>query len=787
MKQCVFKSLTIGTIMLISINQLMAISIPNRVLGRPEKFEQSNPRSYDWEEDAKQRNFGNLTENAWIVYAISKGITVYEEPSFSSQKINTTDIQFMEDFYVADIRGDFMLLIYTGDDLNNRDLVIPDKIRNNRSVIKHSSRSDGYIGWVNIDDLLLWDICPRTKDGIFKKVAIAKDVDLMSASTAQSMPQLYNNSECKKDEENIRYLNAFEFYFLLKKNQDGNALVYSSYILSDNMKDEAYVGWIRYGEFIDWNTRVCWEPAFEGSLNDYAYTFQSEDDAYDYNMHNLRSSSKLDGKRKSAQFEPRSPVINFKTPVALLSVLANKTEGSLIDYVEMQKQLKQMENSLNKINLVFVMDATNSMKSCFTAMSNAVAEIANYRYGEGSNVRFGAVIFRNYKDKASGGLIESYPLTSDPQNMVDYLKNVKCYSVSKDPQEAMFKGLTYAADNMGLNSDESNYIILISDVSSKSPDAEGWDVRKVADKLAKKKINLVAFQARSQEDAVYQDFGSQMEDVITNTLRQLGYPYNHITYNGQSQISIYSQKNPPTKWPLRPMGYKIKNSNDKVVRESELQNMATDIIKTFIQTTQKNIGDLKGKVSSGEITTLFDQSICDELIRKQIIQKCEDLRGAIKVAGYAKRENNGRAMFTPCVYMADKELENFIRDLSTATTGSSSNRRGKLQQVIKKMVLSYTGQKFTADAIDLDFGKIMKEVEKECGYHFYQDVKTHVENPDALDDSQVEVIVRRLKNNITTLQNLQNDKSTYKEESKGRHYTRYYYILLRDMPLVEKN
>jgi hypothetical protein len=34
-----------------------------------------------------------------------------------------------------------------------------------------------YIGWVHLDDLLLWNECPQTKDGISRKIVIVKDYE----------------------------------------------------------------------------------------------------------------------------------------------------------------------------------------------------------------------------------------------------------------------------------------------------------------------------------------------------------------------------------------------------------------------------------------------------------------------------------------------------------------------------------------------------------------------------------------------------------------------------------
>lgn len=746
---------------------------PEKALGRPKCFEQNYSMSFDWEYIVSTRNFGEHTNNPWIVYACNDGICAYESPT-SNSTVLTDEIYFMEDFYVADLKGDYALLFYCDSKLGGEDgLEIPGNIARKKSSLTNRRRTDGHIGWVHLDNLLLWSIAPKTPDGIFHKITVVKDVNV--ASDFSSMPQLYKDADCTN--RTNMYINALDFYFTLKKSNTGNALVYVNYKLEGRMVGKK-VGWIKAGEYIDWNTRICWEPAFGEEINDCAYTFNSERSLIQRNMNDKASTARLTGERFSTQYEPRSPVVNYdpSNAVAFLSVLANRN-GDNDKYIEIQRQLDIMKRSLSHINVVFVMDATNSMKSCFNAMSKAVQQIAEYRYN--SNVRFGAVVYRNYDD-APNNLVESTPLTDDFNKVKSFLTSVKCFSASQKHQEAMFYGLNYAVDNMQWNAEQSNFIILISDVTSKSPDARGNTTTSVANKLVRKNINLVAFQARSQQDAVYQNFGAQVCDIINSTLRGFEYPTTKISYDEKTQIFYYN-KNYIEKWPLRPMGYKFKESDEQNINPSELTNMATNIIKDFIITTNENIEKLI-RSTSGGIGTEIDQSICDALIRKGVIESCDDLQGTVRISGYTRRLwQQGKRMFVPCVFLADKELNDLIRDLEQATKGTVVNTRGELQKVFKKLILSYTGQQLTADATT-DFKSIMESIELECGYKFDYNVKRHVVNPNQLSDSEIQQLTNRLKNSIRVLKSKQNDNTTYKEQDGNK----YYYILLEDMPLVTR-
>lgn len=773
------KNVVLSLLVVCCITQVYsAPSYPTKAYGRPMCFEQSYSESYNWEDIAKSREFihKQKSSNPWLVYACEDGMVAYENPSNSST-VCVDNIRFMEDFYVADISGDYALLFYYDSKLTG--LEIPQEIQRKKSTISHRRRSNGYIGWVEIDKLLLWNIAPRTEDGIFKKIAIVKNVN--ATVNFNSMPELFDNEACVSNSDQHQYVNAMDFYFTLKKSDNDNALVYQNYQLDSRMVG-AKVGWIKSGEYIDWNTRICWEPAFgSNGINDYAYTFATERDAKNKNMNNRVSSAHLSETRYSTQYEPRSPVVDYNpnTSTAYLSVIANKknNSGSVGDVMQ---QIDILEKSISNINIVFVMDATNSMKSCFVAMSNAVKQISNYNYANSdkTTVKFGAVVYRNYKD-APNGLVEKIKLVDNSNNYTEissFLSNVKCYSASSHPQEAMFYGLNYAIDNMAWNEDQSNFIILISDVTSKNPDERGFTTNSIANKLAQKGINLVAFQARSQKDTEYQNFGAQVCDIIEKELQQLGYPRN-VEYDKRLQIYYYN-RDYTGKWPMRPMGYKKKLSSEQNINATELTDMATSIIKEFILTTQDNINILRRRIGSG---TQVDQSICDALIERGIIRTCDDLKGIIRLSGYAQPTwSIEKRMFVPCVFLADKELDLLIRELESATRGTSGDRRGLLQKVFKKLILSYTGQKLTESSLDNDLSGIIESIEYECGCEFHSKVKQHIENPNQLSDSEIQRLVNQLNTAISHLRELQNKPETYKLQDGKK----YYYILLKDMPLV---
>ena len=73
-------------------------------------------------------------------------------------------------------------------------------------------------------------------------------------------------------------------------------------------------------------------------------------------------------------------------------------------------------------------------------------------------------------------------------------------------------------------------------------------------------------------------------------------------------------------------------------------------------------------------------------------------------------------------------------------------------------------------------------IEDECGYSFDDNVKDLIINPSDLRKSDVEYIVNELNVAIQELESVQEDSHSYLMQNNHR----YYYILLSQMPFVEK-
>jgi Mg-chelatase subunit ChlD len=755
----------------------LAYDFPKEAKGKPQKFDDVTG-SESWEADARNGNWGNFTQKPWLVYVVNEGAAAYNESRSSSGIFMTLD--YLDDFYVADLQNGYALLFYSNVGLKN--LTIPESCRK-WSTKNNGTLEDGFVGWVRIDDLLLWSICPRTKDGVFKKIAVVKNFEKINGEDGvKKIPKLYWDAYCTIEKMSIEDLS---FYFLFKENANGNAFVYKDYRIdgkNGGVEDKEMgwkmdAGWINDYDYIPWNTRVCWEVAFDdGSgteLNDEAITFKTKQAAVDLDMTKICSKSEITGNRKDPKF-PRSPILDYNQDgVASMAVIGSSNGSSVSEERRMEAMniINDLATSMSSINVVFVMDATRSMERSFGEMRDAVKKVSGYKLAQ--NINYGVVVYRNYDDEKNGDLFDFCPLTKDVKKIEDFFMSVKCKSVSPEPREAMFYGLDKAAD-MFKNPDESNFVILITDVSSMNPDGKGLTTESIAKKYAENRINLVAFQS-AWNSKYSSDFGTQVKKIIYGIYSEYdGYTSKKYEVKKDSDNGVfkYYQKD---RWPLRPMAFQI--AEDGKASSNDLQQLVVGIILDFVEKTEDNIYRLKALVGSDNIFL----SLFDGLEKKGLRES--DLKGMIKVQAYSEMYNsNGKQMFVPCLFMTDKELSELIDELRYVLKDKNNL---EMQRQCKKLVLSYSGQlsianKIINDISNSEMEKLIQSIEKECNYTFDDKVKRLISNSQALTDAEFGVLCKMLDVDISKLEKL-----------RGKFYLpqnghKYYYILLEDMPLITK-
>lgn len=767
------------------------LTLPEKAMGKPLVFMQES-RSYEWEDIAAKKNWGDLGPQFWQVYIDREGVTAYEGPS-SSSRANWKNLEFMSAYYVAKIEGDYALL-YT-EKYNQSNLQI--------------SPSAQVIGWVDLNNLLLWTSCPRTRGQVYKKAVILKDVeDLQDKEDIDQVSPYFSKSPAKMVSTGLR-ANELEFFFLFKRTSDGAALLIPESRIDgpNSLPRMKRYGWMKRSNYTNWNDRLCYEPTFDAPEIKYeAAVFREKPEARTYYQtgsisENALWHDKLPAKRWPAK-KTRFPVWevdknNTVVEIGCIGGVGGTSKNSNDDAAKFQKQIDELNDKIdvlkkkmNQINVVFVIDGTGSMKDYYQPVARAVTDAMSRDAMKGANIRFGAVIYRNYAD--GDNVIEFMQLTEDATGVARWLVSRECHSEGKTHHEAMYHGLFTAIDKMNWNKDYTNFLIHIGDAGNEEPDEKNYTVEALAKKMAIKQINYIGFQTNRLDHIAYSDFSSQVMKLTVFELKDLlGAVKSSDFVEKENRLKEYTAHINGNQHIL--MAYHFEEVGNPA-NTDQLKDLIERKITEFKDITNTELlrfqRALDGMAADADVPVDLDRAIqfenIDQFLKERGLTEDEiktwRKKGmVIKVKGFTSRTANSKEVFSSCVFMAKEELDQLITSLESLGKNTSTNRRKDLQNTLANLALSYLGQK--NDGV-LMIGEIMDAVsglKKGSGKHPLAGIRLdRLQDYDEVTDDMIDNYIKEIKKDTDVLKRRRNDSSCYYDSPNG---ARYYYILMEDMPL----
>lgn len=765
------------------------LALPSKAMGKPQTF-LNEQESWSWNDVVRQHQWGKLSAQLWCVYADREGVKAHKEPSAYS-KVEKT-MKFMDPAFVAKIDGDYALLYEEKEQQEN--LVIS----------KHAK----VIGWVSVDSLLLWTTCPRTIGQVYQKAVILKDIDAIQnkKDINETSPE-FSKSPDKMVGAGWRATDL-EFYFVYKTTP-GAALLFADSKLpemGDIAKEKK--GWMRKGLYTSWNERLCYEPNFgDDALGEYAAIFKFKPDALkykqtgDYESYNPLWVEKIKAKRWAPN-QVRFPVLEvgsqYITQVGTIGSMGDGTSVGSSQAVEeinkIKKKIDAIERKMDRVNVVFVMDGTSSMRNYYQPMAKALQDAMNQNSMRGSNMYFGAVVYRNYAD--GDRLTELKQLTQDYQSVANWLVSRECKSIGESHYEAMYYGLDYAVSNMNWSKENCNFLILVGDAANAASDAKGKTQNVVVSKMADYGINFVAFQANHLNHAAYHEFASQIQQVMIKELSQL---MGRSVKRGDFKLTnqLYQVRSNPEEWPIYSSAYRFAEI-DKSEIAAELERIVERKIVDFKDQANSQLVQLRMALEnldqvgpSDKTTTTFDSKRIEGMLEqigltRHEIELLKAANTTLKVKGFTSSNAGGKDVFVPCVFMAKAELDDLISSLKRVSQNVSTNKRQDLQDALKSLALSYVGQGKDVNNISVD--DIMDAVSgltSGTGKNVLAGVNLKdLTNPNKVTESQISDFVAQIREDVKLLEKRSKDKSCYFD---SKNHVRYYYILLEDMPMQEHN
>lgn len=140
------------------------------------------------------------------------------------------------------------------------------------------------------------------------------------------------------------------------------------------------------------------------------------------------------------------------------------------EIVQLQRKLQWLEEQVSHLEVVFVIDDTESMRPWFSVVANAVEKIVQtVKSQPGLSLKLGVTFYDDYDNSLllRRDPFECFPLTQDVETIVSLIRNRKV-SRGGDPEECVFEGIAAAITRSGFSPHATKLLIVIGDDADKS-------------------------------------------------------------------------------------------------------------------------------------------------------------------------------------------------------------------------------------------------------------------------------------------------------------------------------
>ncbi len=451
----------------------------------------------------------------WVVFSDRDNNPSYTQANESSGVKNT--LNFLDNFYVLDEDRDFLHIA---------------KGSIEGSSGKLSSVQD--FGWISKRRLIVWPKCIETKAHITQKAILLNKIDTISKSDlagANRAVIFYSNSEIDKGKK-TGDSRLFEIFYVYKTTPTSVLLGKSVEISDDIDVSSNILGWVDRKKVVFWDNRVAIEPnwyeaavrerqtkGFSPVILDKKRSAEvlkngqkvSEDHIYvDFSR---RDGSRMDG------YEWRFPVFTEFRNTEDIGILSVGAMGKIVTKVgeinpeirasALRKYEKGRDRQKN-INIVFVMDGTEGMKSHYTAVINALQQAQGKLEGTDNSIKYGAVVYRDVGAGKYSKEIKS--LSNNTEKLIEFINGINTAYSCTQKGTGLYAGIKAAVQDAGISSKHTNIIILLG----REGDAGNAQVNEneLVKMLSDNNCHLMSIQVGSGEEDTYQDFTYQSEALV---------------------------------------------------------------------------------------------------------------------------------------------------------------------------------------------------------------------------------------------------------------------------------
>lgn len=480
-------------------------------------FKEKDVLGISQSKDYGQSATGTSEPQYWNVYSDRDNNTTYIAPNSSTPY---GKLRMNEPYRIAKIQNGYALVYRER------------KATNGWPTISDAAESKG---WVPMDNLLLWTKCPTNDHGIYNKALLVFNID--KANQQKTSGLMYRNPDNLLQGQEIE--TGMKFYFIMKRHKNGLVLLSSEYELSGNTN--AMYGWVDESSYTPWNQRSCIEPNWEPDVvdelaqkNEILGISDKGNVGIEFGFGRELNDDEFDKYRLSADVL-RFPILdndsgddNTYKCTAFGTLDGSRLDEQIVNLNKANDKQREILDKLKNLNLIIVIDGTQSMEPYFKSTIEAIQQGFKYFSMEEDNYKFkvGVVIYRDYAD-GEEGLVEYLPMVDDPNSpaLSIFLNNGGGYGVKSSPadktyEEALYKGLEVALDTkkMGYGKDESNMMIVIGDCGNKDGDTQCLSQDEIVNRMKANGINLMTVQVRQQDLSAWYAFDGQAVDFLTKSI-----------------------------------------------------------------------------------------------------------------------------------------------------------------------------------------------------------------------------------------------------------------------------
>lgn len=778
--------------------------LPSRAVGKPEA-------AYTPYYGVKIGRTNEMREAYWTVYSDRDDNKTYTKPGGSTV---FKTLSFLERFTVAEVEDNY-LHIYKDSKSSNWPII-------NAGAVDY--------GWISMDNLLMWQHCyqePIThidnKAMVLNTFEGTTNVSLDDqALTYMKDPQLTIRSGNKA--------RLFEILFVYKRTSDAVLLGMDAALSGNEIDISSNIrGWVPLESVTFWDTRITLEPNWETdaarerrSSNVLPAVFLDARAAMDY-----RSNVPVDKKYVIWENDPgarrnigqwrRFPIIDSsniskKTGIYRVGAMGKirTSSGEIMDgerMAEIRAAIDALEAKARKINVVFVVDGTESMGRFYAPIARGIEKSVNNLRQEDTQNRFsfGAVIYRDFAEQEN--LIQVKPLTENHREVTEFFNSASTdFSKDNDMPEAVYYGLKTALNQVGLKRGESNFVILIGDCGTHDrTDPTQVPFEEVVNLISQYECSLISYQVNNGHHPTYQEFIDQSRRLIHKSATAIRDIREEKKMKWVSENSNFDEplffSTGPNRYSLNPQevvgSYLFPGIGQSLPYEI-LEKEIVDKIDEFDTRISQLLSKAKG-IIRGAGTTDYDAGETDEYQPAVVdfLSKIAELSDSeiaflknknyqFSMKGYTAVKINGleEPIFKEVLFLTQLDLVQVVLRLNSLCeySGSMSERRIRMQNVWIEALESILGSDRRDEIMNMNGDDLHNLVfGLPANSNLLMDVRLRdIVEPTVLTDARFEQYVQYLDSKLRELQRIANDRS-YEQSFTSNNIT-YYWIPLELFP-----